>query len=325
MGMAQHKSNNKKTVVKASFHKRNPHQGTYDFDVLVKHCPELKEFIIENKYGNTSIDFANPDAVKLLNKALLFQHYLLSHWDIPAGYLCPPMPGRADYIHHIADILAGNNFGQIPTGDKVSCVDIGVGANCVYPIIGHQSFQWQFIGSEIDEIALANAQEIVTKNQLHDGITLLHQANTRDILYGVLNKEIQVDVTMCNPPFHASSDDATKGTNRKVKNLSGENPTETKLNFGGQANELWCVGGEKQFVKNMIRQSKNFAKNCLWFTTLVSKKDHLAKIYQLLKDAEVTDVRTINMGQGNKQSRIVAWTFMSNTEQNNWREQRWKN
>ena len=31
----------------------------------------------------------------------------------PNENLCPPIPGRADYIHHIADLLSINNNKQI--------------------------------------------------------------------------------------------------------------------------------------------------------------------------------------------------------------------
>lgn len=324
MGKSTAKINSSKSVAQVSLHKRNPHQGKYDFAILTKLCPALEAFTTKNKYGTTTIDFANPEAVKLLNKALLFQHYQLNFWDIPTNYLCPPVPGRADYIHHIADLLAGNNFGKIPTGNNITCLDIGTGANCIYPIVGTKTFGWKFIASDIDECAIKNAQSIVDNNNLN-AITLVHQPKSTDIFYGVITKNQQVDITMCNPPFHASEKEAHHGSLRKTKNLSNNKTTDVTLNFGGQANELWYVGGEKQFVKNIVRQSKNFANNCLWFTTLVSKKDHLPTLYKQLKAANAIDVRTINMGQGNKQSRIVAWTFLTNLEQNDWREKRWKN
>jgi 23S rRNA (adenine1618-N6)-methyltransferase len=40
----------------------------------------------------------------------------------------------------------------------VRVLDIGVGANCVYPLIGHAEYGWRFLGVDIDEAALANAQ-----------------------------------------------------------------------------------------------------------------------------------------------------------------------
>jgi 23S rRNA (adenine1618-N6)-methyltransferase len=83
---------------KASLHPRNRHQGRYDFPALIKTTPELA-FVITNPYGKESIDFASPDAVRVFNRALLKAFYGIQHWDIPADYLCPPVPGRADYVH----------------------------------------------------------------------------------------------------------------------------------------------------------------------------------------------------------------------------------
>ena len=74
-------------------------------DTLCQTYPALKSFLVRAKSGNTSIDFTSPKAVKVLNAALLHHYYRLEYWDIPDGYLCPPVPGRADYIHGIADLL----------------------------------------------------------------------------------------------------------------------------------------------------------------------------------------------------------------------------
>ena len=94
---------------KASLHPRNRHQGRYDFPTLIKSAPELKKFVIINPYGKESIDFASPEAVRVFNRALLKSFYGIAHWDIPADYLCPPVPGRADYVHFLADLLASGN------------------------------------------------------------------------------------------------------------------------------------------------------------------------------------------------------------------------
>jgi 23S rRNA (adenine1618-N6)-methyltransferase len=306
------------------FHKRNPHQGNYDFDRLKELLPALSVFVVPNKHGNESIDFSDPKAVRSLNKALLIQHYQVTHWDIPDDYLCPPIPGRADYIHHIADVLGGNNFGTTPLGKNITCLDIGVGANCIYPIIGAQTFGWSFIGSDIDEVALENAEKIKDNNPfLSDSLRLVHQPEIRDVFYGVITKEDRIDVTICNPPFHASETAAISGTKRKIMNLTKKKKDEVTLNFGGKSNELWCVGGEKQFIKDMVRQSKNFAESCFWFSSLVSKKDHVPVILDALKQAGAFDIRAINMGQGNKTSRIVAWTFLNLEQQKEWRTNHW--
>jgi 23S rRNA (adenine1618-N6)-methyltransferase len=112
---------------------------------------------------------------------------------------------------------------------------------------------------------------------------------------------------MCNPPFHTSEEEATKGTMRKLKNLKKDGATG--LNFGGQANELWCNGGESLFIKRMIKQSVTVKNQVDWFTTLVSKKENLPKIVKHL-DKIKADYKVIDMAQGHKRSRIVAWRFI---------------
>ena len=99
--------------------------------------------------------------------------------------------------------------------------------------------------------------------------------------------------------------------------------TTPTLNFGGQNTELWCEGGEERFVRDMIRQSKQFGSNCFWFTTQISKQSHLESVYDALKNAGALEVKTITMGQGTKVSRIVAWTFLKKDQQTGWINTRW--
>jgi len=278
-----------------------------------------------HKFGVESVDFSNPLAVKLLNKALLNQYYGIKNWEFPDKNLCPPIPGRADYIHHIADLLGENNFGTIPIGDKITCLDVGLGASCIYPIIGVTEYGWKFIGSDIDPKSIASAQNIVNSNlSIKDKIECRLQKNPKDIFHGIIGKEDKIDLTICNPPFHSSIEDAQKGTRRKIKNLSGKKVKSPERNFAGISNELICDGGEYKFIQNMIRESEKFSKNCYWFSTLVSKQSNLKGIYKLLEKIEANQIKTIPMGTGNKSSRIVAWTFLSREEQKEWRETRWK-
>ena len=132
--------------LKSGLHARNRHRSRYDFPLLVKEHPELSRFVRVNEYDDESIDFADPAAVRSLNKALLKLYYGITHWDIPENYLCPPIPGRADYIHHVADLLRSCNNSVIPRGTSVTVLDIGVGANCIYPIIGVKEYGWHFVG-----------------------------------------------------------------------------------------------------------------------------------------------------------------------------------
>lgn len=303
-------SREKRKVIKSKLHPQNKHQGRYDFSLLTKTCPELKPFVLLNKFGDESIDFFDPKVVKMLNKALLKHYYAIDFWEIPENYLCPPIPGRADYIHYLATLLAETNQGKIPKGKQITCLDVGTGANCIYPIIGTQEYGWSFVASDIDEVSIENARNIVANNKnLQGRIEIRQQENSNQIFKGIIQSKDKFTVTLCNPPFHKSAKEAQAGTLRKLQNLKGKKSVKTELNFGGQHNELWCKGGEKKFIKNMIKESKQFSKQCQWFTTLVSKEANLPAIYDALKRVNATTVKTIPMGQGNKVSRIVAWSF----------------
>ncbi len=314
-----------RTSEKTRLHPLNKHRQRYDLKILINSNPILSDFIITNKYNDESVDFSDPNAVLALNKALLIHYYGITKWEIPSGYLCPPIPGRADYIHHMAELLSKINFGNIPYGSKIKCLDIGVGANCVYPIIGNHEYGWSFIGSDIDQVAIDSASSIVSFNKSLVGeVELRYQQNPYDIFNDIIKKEEFIDISICNPPFHSSKEEAEEATTRKLKNLNLNKEAKPKLNFGGQNNELWCKGGEIKFVKDMIIQSKKYESNCLWFSTLISKQNNLKKVYRELKNVEAKNVITIPMGQGNKTSRIIVWTFLTEDQQNVWVKTRWK-
>ncbi len=309
---------------KAKLHPRNRNRERYNFGELIAVSPELANFAASNIYGDDSIDFANPEAVKILNRALLKHFYDIENWDIPPNYLCPPIPGRADYIHHIADLLAKSNGGKIPKGKNITCLDIGVGANCVYPIIGTKEYGWSFIGADVDSVSIASAQKIVTENSRLKGLVEFRlQKNQDNIFNGIIQSDEFIDLTICNPPFHASLAEAHAGTLRKLSNLNKKKIRTATLNFGGQNRELWVDGGEATFIGNIVRESSEFQTSCFWFSTNVSKQSKLDSIYKLLESVKAKEVKTIPMGQGNKISRIVAWTFLDENQQKVWRDLRW--
>lgn len=311
--------------LKNELHPRNAHNNRYDFALLIAACPELKTVVTINKYGDESIDFSNPKAVKLLNKALLKQYYNISDWDIPAGYLCPPIPGRVDYVHYLADLIAKHNEGVIPRGKKVVGVDVGVGANCIYPILGHQLFGWDFLATDIDDKALNNVQKIMDNNKsLQTSITLLKQTNYNNLLKGVIGKDVMFDFTICNPPFHASAEEAKQASTRKVSNLKGKRINKPILNFGGNNLELWCEGGEEGFISKLANESAAYGQQCFWFTSLVSKQTTLPVITKILNQLKATEIKVIEMAQGQKISRFIAWTFLNPTQQKAWMDKRWK-
>jgi len=311
---------NKISTEKTTLHPRNPHRFRYDFEKLILSFPELKEFVFINEHNAETIEFANPDAVKALNKAILISDYDIKNWDIPQNYLCPPIPGRADYIHYIADLLAESNNGIIPEGENVVGLDIGIGANCIYPIIGNETYQWSFVGTDIDENAIQNCKKIISENpKLIDSISLQLQVEPRYVFKNIILPEDKFAFTICNPPFHASQEEATKASIRKINNLENTRTKKPILNFGGQNAELWCEGGEFAFITQMIYESVKYPLQVFWFTTLVSKKDNLRSIYKTLNKVGAVEIKTIEMAQGQKTSRFVAWTFLSEKQQKDWK------
>ena len=309
-------------------HPRNKNADGYDLAALCATSAALAKYLKTSPAGTPTLDFANPAAVKALNRALLLHHYGIQGWDIPQGYLCPPIPGRADYLHVLADLLASCNKQRIPTGPGLRGLDIGTGANLVYPLIGQAEYGWSFLGVDIDAAALANGGKILAKNPAAAAaIELRHQPVWEHIFTGILRSGERFDFSLCNPPFHGSPDEVLAVSQRKWNQLgkpgAKRGAAQPRLNFGGGGTELWCEGGERAFIRTMIEESARIPKRVLWFTTLVSKADNLVPIEAALKQARVVESRILPMAQGQKQSRVVAWTFCGNGEREKWRRERW--
>lgn len=324
---------------KEGLHARNQHKGRYDFVALAKALPELSDHIINNPMGESSIDFSDPIAVKLLNKSLLAHHYGVKHWDIPEGYLCPPIPGRADYIHRVADLINDETQGAEFNHKTVTALDIGMGANCIYPIIGVSEYGWRFVASDVDPLSIKMASFIASNNpHLKGRIQCRLQSRSDAIFKGVIKKKERYDITVCNPPFHKSLDDAQQGSQRKVDNLNankakrgGQVTQRSKgamqatsiqkapiLNFGGQNNELWCPGGEAAFIAQMVDESRDYAHQVLWFTTLISKSENVSPTRSLIEKAGARSIKVVEMSQGQKISRFIAWTFHDKQQRQDW-------
>jgi 23S rRNA (adenine1618-N6)-methyltransferase len=311
-------------------HPRNIHKQGYDFQSLIKSYPQLAPHVKINAHGNPSIAFTDPLAVKALNTALLQYHYSVLDWDIPSGALCPPIPGRVDYIHYVAQLLGCTELGTMPpdTHSKIKLLDIGTGANGIYPLLACKIYGWDCVGSDINSQSLKNIAEVIAKNPtLNDSFTLRMQHDKNHIFEGVIKAGEHFDVSVCNPPFHASLDEALKSGQRKVNNLARNRQEQlakqldpcisgrqslvapANQNFGGQESELWCSGGERLFLKKLIKESQLFSTQCRWFTSLISKIENVKPAKKLLKKLGAIDIREIEMVQGNKITRILAWTF----------------
>lgn len=304
---------NKTVAKKGSLHPRNLHHGRYDLNKLSQVCPQLAPYITCNPSEQLTIDFSDADALRALNQALLKYFYHVDFWQLPADYLCPPIPGRADYIHYLADLLAGGASGKVPMGKQVKVLDIGTGASCIYPILGSQIYNWSFVATDIDPVSIKTAELIVNSNQnLKPFIKLRLQKNEKSIFDGVIQTQDKFALTLCNPPFHASMEKAAAGTARKVNNLTKGRTVNNypKLNFGGKKNELCCAGGEIAFLKQMCKESRIYGEQVKWFSSLVSKSANIPPLKKLLTQLDAKQIKVIKMSQGQKESRLIAWSFL---------------
>jgi len=285
---------------KPGLHPRNKHKNGYNFDVLIKHNKNLAPFVRKNEYGTVTIDFSDPKAVKELNVTLLEAHYGIKDWTFPDENLCPPIPGRVDYIHYIADLLESSGITK-----DIKILDIGTGATCIYPLLGVTEYNWNFVAVDTEVDSLDSAQDIVDDNGLKSKITIRQQLDEANILKGIIEKGDSFSAVICNPPFYKSEMEAKGANARKSRNL-GNNAVR---NFAGNNNELWYPGGEKAFLHNYFYQSSLYKNTSVWFTSLVSKKENIESLQKSGEKLKVKNFTIIPMHQGNKVTRIVAWQF----------------
>lgn len=300
----------KKQNMVGKLHPRNKHLQGYDMKRLQAVNPQLAPFVHVNDFGKETIDFSDPKAVFELNKGLLYADYRLKYWEIAKNSLCPAIPGRVDYIHYIADLLAEENNGTVPTGSHINILDVGVGSSAIYPILGSQEYEWNFKGTEVDQSSLNIAQGNINKNSwLKKKIELRFQEDKTKILDGVVATNDKFDAVICNPPFFKSREDNWKSSTKKFSNLNKGKEIPTVQNFGGLPNELWYPGGEKAFITQLIYDSLKLKKHFVWITSLVADKDHLRPLRAVLEYHKAKDIRVIETKQGNKISRILAWRW----------------
>lgn len=279
-----------------SMHPNNKHIKGYKFKALAKEFPALEDFLFVNEHGKDTLDFSDKDCVRLFNQALLKKYYGVAHWDIPAGNLCPTVPGRADYLHYVQDIIG--------VGEK-RILDIGTGASVIYPLLGQAAFAWSFVGTDIDKQALAHAQQLLHSNTISlEQIELKAQENEQYIFQGIIKPTDLFDACICNPPFFESEKQALSWNIKKWKGNQGKQV--------GTVNELIFEGGEQAFITQMITESVGFQKQIKLFSCLVSRKSTMSFIEATCSKLGINQLRFVAMKTGRKHTRLAVWSFQKN-------------
>lgn len=287
-------------------HPENPFSKNYNFNQLVRAYPALEDYIVPGKFGRKSINFAYPEAVESLNRALLKWHFDLN-WQLKEGNLCPAVPGRFDYLLQVRDLLPRIK------DRRVQMLDIGTGASLIYPLLATAAFNWDCTATDVDKESLSFAKGLIRLNKSMRTTTLRRQEFKSQVLKGVVGKGDYFDIVVCNPPFYKTKSDAIRQNIRKNKNLHDRERVDE--NFGGFANELWYKGGEEAFIKTMITESALFSQQVLWFTSLVSNKEHIKVLKRYARKAGASEIKVLEMEHGNKQSRCIAWRFEQNADE----------
>lgn len=281
-------------------HPDNPFEKEYNFNGLIQSHPKLSEFIIVGKSDRKSIDFGDSKAIIALNTALLKRTFDVN-WELKPGHLCPALPGRLDYLIHVKDLL------DAPSKKHITMLDIGTGASLIYPLLATAAFDWNCTASEVDIDSIEFAKKLLLLNPNLKTTTLRNQRFKSKIFHHVMEENDYFDLVVCNPPFYKTQSEAEQRNIRKNKNL--HNNESISHNFGGHSNELWYKGGEEAFIKTMASESASYGSQVGWFTCLISNSEHVKTLKRYVRKANPTELRVVEMEQGNKKSRFIAWTF----------------
>ena len=281
-------------------HPDNPFEKEYNFNGLIQSHPKLSEFIIVGKSDRKSIDFGDSKAIIALNTALLKRTFDVN-WELKPGHLCPALPGRLDYLIHVKDLL------DAPSKKPITMLDIGTGASLIYPLLATAAFDWNCTASEVDIDSIEFAKKLLLLNPNLKTTTLRNQRFKSKIFHHVMEENDYFDLVVCNPPFYKTQSEAEQRNIRKNKNL--HNNESISHNFGGHSNELWYKGGEEAFIKTMASESVSYGSQVGWFTCLISNSEHVKTLKRYVRKANPTELRVVEMEQGNKKSRFIAWTF----------------
>ncbi len=277
-------------------HPRNPYRGKDpNHEELARQYPELKQYLrpAMRKGDRPALALTtNPAAAIAYNGALLKRDFGIQ-WTIPVGRLCPPIASRINYILWLQDLIKLNR----PTGggvERVLGIDIGTGANVIYPLLGTaMDSKWNFIATDVDETALSLAKKNLDANpQLQERIKLTRVTSDARVQAALPPGDSSVDFCMCNPPFFESALDVRVRPDGRT---------------AGTRSELVCQGGELGFVSGIVRESATLRGKVRWYTSMFGKKASVKAILKLLRESGFTNIVTTEFLQGRTTRWGIAW------------------
>ncbi|XP_011646547.1 U6 small nuclear RNA (adenine-(43)-N(6))-methyltransferase [Pogonomyrmex barbatus] len=281
--------------VKKYIHPRNKYKRPPDYKKLAILYPEFREIAIMDFSGKMRIDFKERKSLHVLTETLL-KHDFDLHVNIPPDNLNPAIPLRLNYILWIEDLMMHSKLQM----DKVTGIDIGTGAVCIYALLLAKIYKCQMIGTEVNKDSVKHAQECVRRNKLQNLIEII-TVNSNRIFKDTMQNDKVYDFSMCNPPFFESEDD---GFDKVAKILPPRNAST------GNDGELKTEGGEVAFVTRMIEESVEMQDRIKIYSTMIGKKADLASLRRLLRSRNITNITWTEFCQGYTTRWGLAWSFV---------------
>ncbi|EZA50536.1 Methyltransferase-like protein [Ooceraea biroi] len=281
--------------VRRYIHPRNKYKTPPDYKKLAIKYPEFRQIAITDLAGRVRIDFQNEKSLRTLTETLLMHDFgLLVR--IPPDKLNPTITLRMNYILWIEDLM---NHLKLKM-DKVTGIDIGTGATCIYALLLAKIYGCHMIGTEVDEASVEHARDCIQGNNLENLIKVI-TVNAGRIFKDVIESNDAYDFSMCNPPFFESADDDAE---RIAKALPPRNAST------GNASELKTVGGEWAFVAQMIDESIELRDRIKVYSTMVGRKTDLMRLKQEIVSRGTTNVTWTEFCQGHTTRWGLAWSFL---------------
>lgn len=259
---------------------------------LLAHCPN----ILKHTNSKGEYDFSTVEANVAYAKACLsFYHNL--DVEINLNRLCPRVTNRMLYLEYLKSLIESSFPDECVVG-----LDIGTGHTAIYALLGCVSFDWSFIGTDIDGESIALASENVRRNGMQDKITLI-QVNETENCFSALPGN--VTFTMCNPPFYASHEELE--TAKASKNLPA-----SAVELRAADLELVTSGGEVAFIKKMIDDSFVQPK-AKWFTSMCGKLSTVGAVVEYLKKRNLDNYAISELVTSQRKTAtrrwLVVWSF----------------
>ncbi|KAF9920060.1 Methyltransferase-like protein 16 [Linnemannia zychae] len=108
------------------------------------------------------------------------------------------------------------------------------------------------------------------------------------------------DFCMCNPPFYKDEQDIQESAEAKESQPSAI--------CRGTTNEMITVGGETQFVIQMVDESICLNQKVRWYTSMLGKRSSVDVIIAYLKKNKILNYTMTTFHQGQTSRWAIAWS-----------------